>query len=411
MNSWRFIREAVESLSANKLRTGLTMLGIVIGVAAVVAMTAIGAGASSSITSSIESMGTNLIYVSRQYGDQIANPQALTLADAEAIMSSGGAPDVLAVAPSVNTTRTVVYGDNSQSTTINGVTPDYATVRNTSVSSGRFINEDDINNRSTVAVLGSDVVDELFGSDVGVVGQKIRIGNMLYEVIGILESAGSSSIGSSADNQIIVPITTAFSRLVARSNANNEVNLISVSALSSESTDAAVSEITSILRSRHNITSNEDDDFTTMSMKSMTEAASSITGVLTIFLGGVAAISLLVGGIGIMNIMLVSVIERTKEIGLRKAIGAKNSDILLQFMVESLIIGLVGGILGLALAWVLTTAIKNIAAASSFSLTPVITLGSVLLAMAFSMGVGLVFGIYPASRAAKLEPVEALRTE
>lgn len=234
---------------------------------------------------------------------------------------------------------------------------------------------------------------------------------MLYEVIGILESAGSSSIGSSADNQIIVPITTAFSRLVARSNANNEVNLISVSALSSESTDAAVSEITSILRSRHNITSNEDDDFTTMSMKSMTEAASSITGVLTIFLGGVAAISLLVGGIGIMNIMLVSVIERTKEIGLRKAIGAKNSDILLQFMVESLIIGLVGGILGLALAWVLTTAIKNIAAASSFSLTPVITLGSVLLAMAFSMGVGLVFGIYPASRAAKLEPVEALRTE
>ena len=398
-------------MSANKLRTGLTMLGIVIGVAAVVAMTAIGAGASSSITSSIESMGTNLIYVSRQYGDQIANPQALTLADAEAIMSSGGAPDVLAVAPSVNTTRTVVYGDNSQSTTINGVTPDYATVRNTSVSSGRFINEDDINNRSTVAVLGSDVVDELFGSDVGVVGQKIRIGNMLYEVIGILESAGSSSIGSSADNQIIVPITTAFSRLVARSNANNEVNLISVSALSSESTDAAVSEITSILRSRHNITSNEDDDFTTMSMKSMTEAASSITGVLTIFLGGVAAISLLVGGIGIMNIMLVSVIERTKEIGLRKAIGAKNSDILLQFMVESLIIGLVGGILGLALAWVLTTAIKNIAAASSFSLTPVITLGSVLLAMAFSMGVGLVFGIYPASRAAKLEPVEALRTE
>lgn len=175
MNSWRFIREAVESLSANKLRTGLTMLGIVIGVAAVVAMTAIGAGASSSITSSIESMGTNLIYVSRQYGDQIANPQALTLADAEAIMSSGGAPDVLAVAPSVNTTRTVVYGDNSQSTTINGVTPDYATVRNTSVSSGRFINEDDINNRSTVAVLGSDVVDELFGSDVGVVGQRFAL--------------------------------------------------------------------------------------------------------------------------------------------------------------------------------------------------------------------------------------------
>ncbi len=409
MNSWRFIKEALESLSANKLRTGLTMLGIVIGVAAVVAMTAIGQGASSSITSSIESMGTNLIYVSRAWEN--ANPQALTLSDAEAIVESGGAPHVMAVAPSVNTSRTVVYGDDSISTTINGVTPDYATVRNTSVSTGRFINDEDIDAKSTVAVLGSDVVDELFGSDVGVVGQKIRIGNMLYEVIGILESSGSSSMGSSADNQIIVPITTAFSRLIARSNANNEVDMISVSAVDSESIDAAVSEVTSLLRSRHDISSDEDDDFNIMSMESMTEAATSITGVLTVFLGGIAAISLLVGGIGIMNIMLVSVIERTKEIGLRKAVGATNSDILLQFMVESLIIGLVGGVLGVALAWVLTIAIKNIAAASSFSLTPVITFGSVLLALGFSIGVGLVFGIYPANRASKLEPVEALRSE
>ncbi len=411
MNSWRFVKEALESLSANKLRTGLTMLGIVIGVAAVVSMTAIGQGASSSITSSIESMGTNLIYITREYSDQITNPQPLTLADAEAITDSGGAPDVLAVAPSVSTTRTVVYGNNSQSTTINGVTPDYLLVRNTTVSSGRFITEDDINSRSTVAVLGSDVVDELFGSEVGVVGQKIRLGNMLYEVVGILKSKGSSSLGSSADNQIIVPITTAFSRLVARSSANNEVNMIAVSATTSEATDAAIGEISSILRSRHNIASEEDDDFSIMSMKSMTEAASSITGVLTIFLGGIAAISLMVGGIGIMNIMLVSVIERTKEIGLRKAVGAKNSDILLQFMVESLIIGLVGGILGVLLAWGLTTVVKNIATASSYNLKPVITLGSILIAVLFSVGVGLVFGIYPANRASKLEPVEALRTE
>jgi putative ABC transport system permease protein len=187
--------------------------------------------------------------------------------------------------------------------------------------------------------------------------------------------------------------------------------MISVSAVSSDSTDAAISEITSILRSRHDISSDEDDDFNIMSMESMAEAATSITGVLTVFLGGIAAISLLVGGIGIMNIMLVSVIERTKEIGLRKAVGAKNSDILLQFMVESLIIGLVGGVLGVALAWVLTIVIKNIASASSFNLTPVITFGSVLLAMGFSVGVGLVFGIYPANRASKLEPVEALRSE
>ena len=410
MNSWRFIKEAIESLAANRLRTALTMLGIVIGVAAVLAMTAIGEGVSTSISSSIESMGTNLIYVSRSYSDDNSNPQALTLSDAEALLESGGAPSISAIAPSVSTTRTVVYGGNSTSTTINGVTPDYETVRNVVVSTGRFINEMDIDTNSTVAVLGSDVVDELFGSSVGVIGQKIRIGNMLYEVVGMLEASGGTSFGS-ADNQIIVPITTAFSRLVARSNANDEVNMLSVSAIDSESIDSAISEITSILRSRHNISSDEADDFSIMSQQSMTDAASSITGVLTIFLGGVAAISLLVGGIGIMNIMLVSVIERTKEIGLRKAVGARNKDILMQFMTESLIIGLAGGVVGVALAYGIAGIIRSIAASSSFSLNPVITFGSILLAVGFAMGVGLVFGIYPANRAAKLEPVEALRTE
>ncbi len=409
MNSWRFFKEAVESLAANKLRTGLTMLGIIIGVAAVVAMTAIGQGASSSITSSIESMGTNLIYISRSNDDN-SNPQALTLSDAEAIVNSGGAPHVIAVAPSVQSSRTVVYGGDSISTTILGATPDYETVRNTTVSTGRFISEDDIDNHSTVAVLGSDVVDELFGSDIGVLGQKIRIGNMLYNVVGVLQSAGGTSFGSS-DNQVIIPLSTALTRLVARSSANDEVNLISVSAVDADSTDLAITEITSILRSRHNIRSGDDDDFTVLSMEAMTEAASSITGVLTIFLGGIAAISLVVGGIGIMNIMLVSVTERTKEIGLRKAVGAKNIDILLQFMVEALVIGLVGGILGVLLAWGLTTLIEYIAAAANYSFTTVITVGSVVTAVLFSVGVGVVFGIYPANRASKLEPVEALRTE
>ncbi len=408
MNSLRFIKEALESLLGNKLRTGLTMLGIIIGVAAVVSMTAIGQGASSSITSSIESMGTNLIYVSRAFGN--TNPQALTLADAEAIVESGGAPSVLAVAPTVNASRTVVYGSESVSTTIMGVTADYETVRNTTVSTGRFISEEDIDSNSTVAVLGSEVVEELFGSDIGVTGQKIRIDNMLYEVIGILESEGGTSMGSS-DNQIIVPLTTALSRLVARSNANDEVDQISITAVDSESIDSAISEVTSILRSRHGISSDEDNDFSIYSQESMTEAAESITGVLTVFLGGIAAISLLVGGIGIMNIMLVSVIERTKEIGLRKAVGAKNTDILMQFLVESLIIGLAGGVIGVLLAWGLTGLIKNIAAATSYNLNPVITAGSVIVAVLFSVGVGVVFGIYPANRASKLEPVEALRTE
>jgi putative ABC transport system permease protein len=410
MNSWRVFKEAIESLASNKLRTALTMLGIVIGVTAVLSMTAIGQGASSSITSSIESMGTNLLFVSRTFSDNNSNPQALTLSDAEALIESGGAPSVAAVAPMVNTTRTVVYGNDSTSTTIMGVTPDYASVRKVSVSSGRFIDQKDIDSSSTVAILGNDVVENLFGSDVDVIGQKIRIGNMLYEVVGILEPSGGTLTGSS-DNQIIVPITTAFSRLVARSNANNAVDLIFVSAVDAESINKATQEITSILRSRHNIGYGEDDDFDILSQESMTEAASSITGVLTIFLGGIAAISLLVGGIGIMNIMLVSVIERTKEIGLRKAVGAKNKDILMQFMAESLIIGLAGGLLGIILAYGLAAVIGNIAAASNFELNPVITLGSILLAVGFSMAVGLIFGIYPASRASKLEPVEALRTE
>jgi len=408
MNSWRFLKEALESLSVNKLRTALTMLGIVIGVAAVVSMIAIGEGASSSITSSIESMGTNLIYVSRAYEN--SNPQPLTLADAQAIVESGGAPSVMAVAPSVQTSMQVIYGGESTSTTIMGVTPDYAIVRNTSVASGRFITQADIDSRATNAILGSDVVEEIFGSDIGVLGEKIRIGNNLYEVVGILESSGGTSMGS-ADNQVIVPLTTALSRLMARTSAKDEVNLISVSAVNSDAISSAISEISSILHSRHKIRTGEDDDFSIFSQETMTEAATSIIGVMTVFLGGIAAISLLVGGIGIMNIMLVSVIERTKEIGLRKAVGARNHDILMQFMVESLIIGLTGGILGVLLAWGLTLIIKNIAAASSFNLNPVITVGSVLLAVLFSLAVGLLFGIYPASRASKLEPVEALRTE
>ena len=408
MNSLKFLKDAIVSLAANKLRTALTMLGIVIGVASVVSMLAIGQGASSSITSQIESMGTNLVYVTAN--NQGSNPQPVTLSDAEAIMGSGGAPSVLAVASSVQRSMYVTYAGASTTTTVMGVTANYLTVRNTPVDSGRFISQSDIDHHSTVAVIGTDVVDELFGSTVGVLGQKIRIGSNLYQVVGILEKKGGTAIGSS-DNQVIVPISTAQVRIITRSQAHDEVSQISVQVADANNVSSAISEVTAILRARHNIRPENDDDFNVLSQEAFTAAATEITGVLTVFLGGIAAISLLVGGIGIMNIMLVSVIERTREIGLRKAVGARDSDILLQFLIESLIIGLAGGILGVICGLGISQLIKGVATFGSTSLNPVVSLSSILLAVGFSVAVGLVFGLYPANRASKLEPVEALRTE
>jgi putative ABC transport system permease protein len=408
MNSWKFLTDAVESLTANKLRTALTMLGIVIGVASVISMLAIGQGASSSITSSIESMGTNLLYV--MPSNEGTNPQPLTLADAEAIIDSGGAPSVVAVAPTVQRNMDVTYAGASTSTTILGVTPNYTAVRNETVASGRFITQADIDDHATVAVIGSDVVDELFGSSASVLGQKIRIGSNLYQVVGILESKGGTSMGSS-DNQVIVPISTAQVRIITHSNAHDEVNQISVAVVDAEHVESALTEVTSILRSRHDIRTDTGDDFDVTSTEAFTEAATSITGILTVFLGGIAGISLLVGGIGIMNIMLVSVIERTKEIGLRKAVGARDSDIMLQFMVESLIIGLVGGLIGVLAGWGISSLIGSVSTFGGTTLIPEISVGSVLMAVGFSVAVGLIFGLYPANRASKLEPVEALRTE
>jgi len=408
MNKFKFLSDAVESLGTNKLRTALTMLGIVIGVTAVISMMAIGQGASSSITSSIESMGTNLLYV--MANNEGTNPQPLTLADADAIIESGGAPSVMAVAPNVQRSMDITYAGTSTTTTVMGVTADYAAVRNETVAYGRFISDADAVEYATVAVIGNDVVEDLFGSSVGVLGQKIRIGSNLYQVIGILESKGGTAIGSS-DNQVMVPITTAQVRIITRSGAHDEINQISVAVVDSEGIQSAITEVSSILRSRHGILTGAEDDFNVMSQESFTEAVTEITGILTVFLGGIAAISLLVGGIGIMNIMLVSVIERTREIGLRKAVGARDSDILLQFLTESLIIGLTGGLLGVVGGWGIAALINRVAVSSSTALNARVSLSSVLLAVGFSVTVGLVFGLYPANRAAKLEPVEALRSE
>ena len=409
MKIFQIILEALDSLIANKMRSGLTMLGIVIGVAAVIAMMAIGAGVQNSITGQIEGIGTNLIFVSSGNQQQdVRNPKPLTLADADALADPLAAPSVLAVAPSVGTNQEVSAGRESSRISVTGVTPAYASVANETVADGEFITQEWLQGRSAVAVIGPDTAERLFGYSVGIIGETIRIAGTPYRVVGVLEAKGGSGFGSQ-DDRVLIPLTTAQSRLIQR-NVRNSVDSIQVQAVNSESVAAATEEISQILRTRHH-TEVGIDDFTLFSQDSILNIAQSITGILTVFLGGIAGISLLVGGIGIMNIMLVSVTERTREIGLRKAVGARKRDILVQFLTESMLLSLLGGLVGILLAVVLAYGIGAIAAASGTPIDPSITLSAVLLATLFSMSVGLLFGIYPANRAANLQPVEALRYE
>jgi putative ABC transport system permease protein len=281
-------------------------------------------------------------------------------------------------------------------------------VTNETVTEGEFVTSDDLLARSAVAVIGPDTADKLFGSKEGVTGETVRIAGQPFRVIGVLKSKGGSGFGNQ-DDRIIIPLTTAQSRLFQR-NIRDSVDNIQAEAVDSESVTSATEEISQILRTRHR-TEVGVDDFTLFTQSSILSTAQSITGVLTLFLGGIAAISLLVGGIGIMNIMLVSVTERTREIGLRKAIGARKRYILIQFLTESILLSLLGGFIGILLAWLITLAIQAVAAASGTPLEPSISLSAILLATLFSSAVGLLFGLYPANRAASLQPVEALRYE
>jgi len=400
--------EALESLTANKLRSGLTILGIVIGVGAVIAMLSIGRGAQSEITGSIQGIGTNLLFVFRGGDENVRNPQPVTLGDADAIRDPFLAPDVTGVAPVLQDQVTVSYGGESTSTSIEAVTADYGPVRNSKVTEGEYINDQHLLGRAAVALIGPDLADKLFGRKEALVGETIRIEGQPFRIIGVLESKGGSGFGN-PDNVVIVPLTTAQSRLIKRST-RDRVDMIIVQAVDADHVPQATDEISQILRSRHR-TAIGADDFTVFSQKDMLTTASTITGVLTLFLGGVAGISLLVGGIGIMNIMLVSVTERTREIGLRKALGARKSDILIQFLTESSVLSLVGGIVGIGLGWTISFVVGRIAVANNTPLTPVLGIDAILLATLFSTAVGLFFGIYPANRAASLAPVEALRHE
>jgi len=400
--------EASESLLANKMRSGLTVLGIIIGVAAVIAVLAIGNGTQESILGEIQGVGTNLLFVTSGGSEDITNPKPLTLSDADALAEPFSAPSIDGVAPVLNGRVEVTFAGENKSTTVVGVTPDYASVRNVGLSEGEFVSDTDLAGRSAVVLLGTEVAEDLFGRKSGLVGEKVRIEGQPFRVIGVLEEKGGSAMGSE-DDQILVPMTTAQTRLLQRSTPN-QVDIIYVQAVASDAVPQASLEISQILSARHRTMIGEED-FSILSQQDFLDLASTITGVLTIFLGGIAAISLLVGGIGIMNIMMVSVVERTREIGLRKALGARRIDILSQFLIESSLLSVLGGIIGILLGWALSEIVELIAAGSGTPIVPVMTLESVLLAVLFSAGIGIFFGLYPANRASMLEPVEALRYE
>jgi len=390
------------------MRTFLAILGIIIGVGAVVTMVAVGTGASNKISEQIASIGSNLILIlpgaTTQGGIRmgIGTQQTLTMADAEAI--SKECPAVVAVAPVISGTAQIVYGNQNWSTAVMGTTPEMTTVREWEVVSGRFITEQDVRNGTKVAVIGQTVAEKLFG-DLDPIGKLIRIKKIPFEVIGILDKKGQSFTGQDQDDIIYVPITTSQRTLFGQV-LPGRVRLIYAKANSLESIPVATEQIKTLLRQRHRIGINQEDDFTVMDLTQMLKAAEESTKTMSILLGAIASVSLLVGGIGIMNIMLVSVTERTREIGIRMAVGAKPKDIRMQFLIESLFLTTIGGIFGLLLG------IGASLLLSSLMQWPIsISIFSALVAFGFSAFVGVFFGFYPAYKASVLNPIEALRYE
>jgi len=414
MNFFTTFFTAMDALNSNKLRSGLTLLGIIIGVSAVITLMAIGRGAQESITSRIESLGTNLLFIragaTNQFGFAGAQGSAanLTLEDSQALIDPILAPSVGSVAPETQLRGQLVYQRENTNTRLIGITPEYLLVRSFEVEEGQSITPTHISMAAQVIILGPDVVEDLFGLREPI-GQTIRVNGRDFEVIGVMKSKGSGGFGNQ-DDQAYVPISTAYYRLGTQRTPQGEISVqtVNVQVRDDDATDAAVDEINSILRLRHRIT--DEDDFTITNQQETIEALEETTNTFVVFLGAIASISLLVGGLGIMNIMLVSVTERTREIGIRKAMGAKRRDILSQFLVEAVLLSLTGGFLGVALGLGLTQVLDGIKFGTTTFNTSFST-NIALLSMAVSGGIGLFFGIYPAMQAAKLHPIEALRHE
>ena len=399
------VQIAVTALLSNKLRSILTMLGIIIGVGAVIAMISIGMGVRQNVTNSIASLGSNMLIVTpgstNKGGVRSAagSGQKLKYDDAEAIKKK--IKNIDYVSPTVNSSYQVVNGNQNWNTSVYGVTPEYLHIRSLNVQSGSFITNNDLKSRNRVAVIGTTVASNLFDTS-NPVGKTIRINNQPYRIIGVLESKGQSSMGQDQDDMVIVPLTTAQERLLGITY----VRSINIQVSRSDKIEQVQSEVETLLRQRHHITGDKEDDFTVRNLTSLMETMTSTTTMLTLFLGSIAAISLIVGGIGIMNIMMVSVTERTREIGIRKALGATFQNIMMQFLIESVVIGVIGGLLGIACGVGIAL---TIAKAGLFQ--TVITAAPIIISFSFSVGIGLFFGIYPARKAARLDPFEALRYE
>ena len=404
------IRIALRALLSNKMRAVLTMLGIIIGVGAVITLMSVGKGVEQFVEESFQGLGSNLLFIfpGSLEGTSTTRRPELTMGDYRAIADPFLVPDAMGVAPELSSNATVVVGKRDIRTEIAGVTPDYLPLRSLEVSDGTFLADTDVSARSRVAILGSRAYENLFEEGAYPIGQTIKINRIPFRVIGVMEEKGGSSFGG-MDNTIYVPLTTAQSRLYPwwRSRTGEPLlSTIYVQVADESLMDQAGDQISEVLRQRHKITFRDDDDFTLVKQTDILAIAGDIFGVLTIFLGSIAAISLVVGGIGIMNIMLVSVTERTREIGIRMAIGARGSDVLRQFLVESVVMSIAGGAIGIGIGFAGAAIIGRITGWSTV-VSPI----TVLIAIGFSAGVGVFFGLYPARRAAALNPIEALRFE